>query len=205
LNLDFEASGNVRLTSLLDLIGATAQVVQRGVVTAVTVTSPFAEDPNSMQSYLPQLLENLTTIASPSIPGRININQAPRELLMGIPNMDGILLEQIISYRDIQVGINKPEQTLETWLLGQGFIDLAKMKQLMPLITTGGDVYRARVVGYFDSGGPISRLEVIIDASQSPPAVRRRWELDELGQDTAYSVENLGGAPDAAPATPSVQ
>jgi len=48
------------------------------------------------------------------------------------------------------------------------------MKQLLPFITAGGDVYRARVVGFFDAAGPLARQEVIIDATQRPAVVRRR-------------------------------
>jgi hypothetical protein len=46
------------------------------------------------------------------------------------------------------------------------------------------------VVGFFDEEGPADRLEVVIDATQTPPMVRRRWELKELGP--GYSREVLG-------------
>ena len=64
------------------------------------------------------------------------------------------------------------------------------MKKLMALVTTGGSVYRAQVVGFFDAEGPADRLEVVIDATETPPIVRRRWELRELGP--GYSLEVLG-------------
>jgi len=166
---------------------------QSGQENLIIVEAAFSEDPTAMQTYLPLLMDNLAVNTAPMIPGRLNVNQAPRRLLMGIPGMDSILLEQIIGSRDVQLGMLQPQQVHETWLLTQGYVDLEKMKQLLPLITSGGDVYRARVVGFYDAEGPIARLEAVIDATVRPPVVRRRWELEELGQDaTAYSPENLG-------------
>jgi hypothetical protein len=64
------------------------------------------------------------------------------------------------------------------------------MKKLMSLVTTGGSVYRAQVIGFYDEAGSADRLEVLIDATQKPPAVRRRWSLRTLGP--GYSAEVLG-------------
>ena len=67
---------------------------------------------------------------------------------------------------------------------------LATMKKLMPLVTAQGNVYRAQVVGFFDEDGPADRLEVVIDKTQSPPVIRRRWSLRKLGP--GYTPEVLG-------------
>ena len=65
------------------------------------------------------------------------------------------------------------------------------MKKLMSLVTSGGSVYRAQVVGFFDKGGPAERVEVLIDAvEKSRLSVRRRWNLRELGP--GYTPEILG-------------
>jgi hypothetical protein len=143
-----------------------------------------------MQRYLPKLMDNLAVNAAPTIPGRININQAPRRLLSGVPGLTSTAVDQIIANRDITLGQQRPEQVHETWLLTDGIVELDEMKKLMALVTTGGNVYRAQVVGFFDEEGPADRLEVLIDATQSPPVVRRRWELRELGP--GYSREVLG-------------
>ena len=47
--------------------------------------SPFTADPSTMDSYLPQLLDNVTANSNKVIPGRININQASQVVLQGIP------------------------------------------------------------------------------------------------------------------------
>lgn len=154
------------------------------------VSAAFADQPGAMQRYLPKLMDNLAVNAAPSIPGRLNINQAPRQLLAGIPGLTGTAVDQIISNRDVTLGQQRPEQVHETWLLSDGIVELQQMKKLMALVTTKGSVYRAQVVGFFDAEGPGDRIEVIIDATQKPPVVRRRWELRELGP--GYSREVLG-------------
>ena len=159
------------------------------------VNAAFADDSAAMQSYLKKLMDNLTVIDAPTIPGRLNINQAHRRLLTGIPGLNATQIDQIIANRDVTLGRQRPEQRDETWLLTDGIVDLDEMKRLMAFVTTGGSVYRAQVVGFFDAEGPADRLEVVIDATQSPPIVRRRWELRELGP--GYSLEVLGATQDA--------
>jgi hypothetical protein len=154
------------------------------------VKGVFADEPGAMQNYLTKLMDNLAVNAAPSIPGRLNINQAPRSLLAGVPGLTPTAVEQIIGERDITLGQQRPEQVHETWLLENGIVKLEEMKKLMPLVTTGGSVYRAQVVGFFDAEGAADRLEVVIDATKTPPIVRRRWELKELGP--GYTPEVLG-------------
>jgi len=139
-------------------------------------------------------MDHLTVNPQPTIPGRLNVNQAPRRLLSGIPYLSAAAIDQIVSNRDVTLGQQRPNQTHETWLLTDGIVDLETMKKLMPLVTTGGSVYRAQVVGFFDAEGPADRLEVVLDATQKPPLVRRRWELRELG--SGFSLEMLGGQPE---------
>jgi type II secretory pathway component PulK len=154
------------------------------------VKAEFPDDPSAMDSYLPKLMENISVNPAETIPGRLNINQAPRLLLAGIPGLTSVEIDQIISNRDVTLGMVRPEQTYETWLLTEGIVELDTMKRLMALVTAGGSVYRAQVVGFFDAEGAADRLEVVIDATQLPPVVRRRWELRELGP--GYSPETLG-------------
>jgi hypothetical protein len=198
VQIDVTQTGNVRLTSILDLIGATATAVPLNETQAVGVINPFTEDTGLMQQYLPLLSEHIAVNAAPTIPGRLNINQAPRQLLVGIPGMNEALLQQIISMRDMTLGTQQSTQIYDTWPLMMGLIDLATMKQLLPIITSGGDVYRARIVGYYDGGGPVSRIEFVIDATKRPPIITRRWELDNMGQDAGYFPENLGAVTESA-------
>jgi hypothetical protein len=244
VQVDLKQKGNVRLNSILDLIGVRTRIAkpsqssgssdgkrtdtrtdsgknnngksgdksgggqQQGSQSGgesggsndknsrVIIEAAFPNDKSSMQTYLPKLMDNLAVNAAPSIPGRLNINQAPRALLLGVPGMTSDMVDQIIAKRDVTMGPQHPEQKYETWLLANDIVDLATMKKLIPLITGGGSVYRAQIVGGFfsDSQAPIHRLEVVIDGTTSAPIVRRRWDLPDLGR--GYKPEILGAEAD---------
>ncbi len=163
----------------------------------VVIEPAFPNDKSAMATYLPKLMDNLAVNAAPSIPGRLNINQAPCALLAGIPGLTPDKVDQIISQRDVTMGTQRPEQKYETWLLTSDVVDLPTMKQLIPLVTGGGNVYRAQVVGgFFVPDGPVYRLEVLIDATKSPAIVRRRWDLTDLGR--GFTPEVLGAEADDA-------
>lgn len=213
IELDFTQPGRQKLNTILDLIGARTRIAkpaagqnnqnqsqgQNGGVgrgggggndSRIVVDAVFPEERGSMDSYLTKLMDNVAVNAAPTIPGRLNINQAPRRLLMGVPGLDSTAVDRIIAERDITLGQQRPEQNHETWLLTDEIVELDAMKKLMAVVTTGGSVYRAQVVGFFDAEGPADRLEVVVDATKKPAVVRRRWELRELGQ--GYPPEVLG-------------
>ncbi len=84
-----------------------------------------------------------------------------------------------------------------TWLLGDGLVDTEEMKALLPYLTGGGDVYRAQVVGFFDDRGPVSRAEVVIDATSVPPRQVYYKDLRLLGR--GYSIDTLRGTTAGVP------
>ena len=175
------------LTSVLDLIGATVEVplpnssagpqgeqggqAQPQQPKTIRLKSPFTDDPGAMAEYLPKLMDAATVETAETIPGRININQASRTVLMCIPEMTTDIVDQIISKRVMDPASDDESHHYETWLLGEGIVPLKTMKTLMPFITAGGSVYRAQVIGTLEGGGPSERLEVILDAGKRPTAV----------------------------------
>jgi DNA uptake protein ComE-like DNA-binding protein len=131
--------------------------------------SPLTEDGGSLGTYLPQLLDNATTQSgSKSIAGRININQAPRLILMCVPGITSEIADQIIGNRVLDPLTAPDDQRYEVWPLIEGLVPLKTMKALQPYVTAGGHVYRAQVIGFFDKGGPVGRLEVVFDSTQHP-------------------------------------
>jgi hypothetical protein len=77
------------------------------------------------------------------------------------------------------------------WLLMEGLVDLPTMRKLDPYLTARGDVYRIQVVGFFDRGGPVSRVEAILDATADVTKVLFMRDLTDLGR--GYSQTMLGG------------
>ena len=120
------------------------------------------------------------------MPGRININECPAELLYGIPLLPEETVEAILETRDINS--DDLNRQFETWPLVEGLVTLDEMRQLIPLVTCGGDVFRAQVVGYYEQSGASHRAEVIIDATTVNPKIVLWRDLSHLGRGFDLSV-----------------
>jgi len=140
-------------------------------------------------------MESLTIYEGLSVPGRINIRQAPRAVLAGIPGIgdNEELLQEIIDYREIDLddpAFLDRSRKYETFLLSEGMVDYETMKTLMPYICAGGSVYRAEIVGYFGDGRGTSRAEMVFDTTSPVPQILM-WRSKSHLQ-TGYSIEALG-------------
>ncbi|TWT70278.1 type II secretion system minor pseudopilin [Crateriforma conspicua] len=184
--LDLSGGGSNQLGQVLDLIGSTVSIGQGD--SAVTYQSPFAEDPISMALYMPLLMDALTTQDSYVTPGRINLNECPAELLYGIPLLDSETVDLILEYRAEET--DDVNRHFETWPLVAGLITLDQMKILQPLLTGGGDVYSAQIVGYFENSGAFHRTDVVIDATTVNPKIVAQRDLSHLGR--GFDLTTLG-------------
>ncbi|MFO0871594.1 MAG: type II secretion system protein GspK [Pirellulales bacterium] len=189
LEIDFNRAGNTKFGQVLDLIGSQVQV-QGGQGGNQLFSSPFSSDLLAMGTYLPVLLDNLSASDTPVLPGRLNVNQAPKTLLQAVPGMTEEILNEILSRRTPEPDVNQPLRRHEAWLLAEGIVTLQEMKSLTPFLCGGGDVYRAQVVGYFQGGQAASRAEVVLDATESPTRVLLWRDLSHLGR--GYALETLG-------------
>ena len=177
---------SVTLSQVLDLVDATIEVDLNGEPTKYI--SPFTSDPAAMAIYMPVLMDKLTTVQGPAIPGRISVNDCPRAILLGIPSMTPEIVDAIIEARAEQS--DSENRKFESWLVVEGHITIDQMRTLAPLITGGGSVYRAQIVGYFEQGPAFCRAEVIIDSSGDVPVVRMYRRMDHLGR--GFSMPILG-------------
>ena len=108
---------------------------------------------------------------------------------LAVPGLTEEIVDQIIALREV----SSPTDTSRahpTWPLAEGILTLDQMKQLLPFVTTRGDVYRAQVVGYYDGGGVSARSEVIIDATIPQPRLLFWRQLGYLGR--GYPLDMLG-------------
>ena len=173
------------------------------------VASPLDDEPRHMRDYLPRLLDAVTTDPVPILRGRINVNLAPRAVLMAVPGMDESTVQQILAAREARNRGDESDRRYPTWLVTEGAVRLDKMKELLPYLTCGGEVYRAQVVGFFDAGGPFARVDVVLDATVTPPRQVYYKDLRLLGR--GYSLETLGAEPpgnqvqDSGPTTRSLE
>jgi uncharacterized membrane protein YgcG len=182
--IDITAGGSYKIDSIWVLFGSTATVAVNGATQ--TLKSPWPSDPSQLKAALPALLDALSTTNDEYLDGRININQARREILMGVPGLTEELVEQIILAQKLDAnGQPSPEviqqHTTTGWLYFEGLVDFDTMQSLDPYFTARGDVYRAQVFGFFDGGGPVTRLEAMVDGTQKPPRIIFQRDLNDLG------------------------
>lgn len=203
LQLDLSQPPQASFGQVLDLIGATVTIQQGGQggnnQQSTVINSPFQNDVLSMATYMTSLMDNCSVSDSESIPGRINVNEAARELLLGIPAVDAAsgelimseeLVDQIVELRASVTEDNAVARSNESWLLSEAVVNLEQMKALMPFVCGGGDVFRCQIVGYFQGGGPSSRAEVVFDATSTEPRELFWRDISHLGR--GYALETLG-------------
>lgn len=196
VNIDFNSPAAYTVTSLLDLVGTDVEVTQANQTNKQTIKSIFSDDPLQAGSYLPELMDNLTIYEGGVIPGRLNINQAPRALLEALPGMPLEVVERLIANRDFELDPARPDRKHATWLLAEGYLTLEEMRQIEPYVTGAGDVYRAQAIGFYDAEGPRRRLEAVIDNTSDAPLILMQQDLSPLGGGPGEL--DLGAEPDMA-------
>lgn len=188
---DFTKTARYKFSTLLDLVGAKTSATVEGDVQVLV--SPIVGEPLTLSTVLEGLFDTLTTESEPVIRGRVNLNQAPREVLLGIPNMTEEQIDQILMLRYPEPTDEMPGSKYPTWLLTSAVVTLDEMKELLPYLTCRGGVYRAQVIGYFDAAGPAARAEVLFDTTSGTPR-RLLWkELTPLGR--GFGPATLGVQP----------
>lgn len=196
--IDLTNGGQQQINSLYDLVGVEVEIEIDG--TQTTLESPWAEDAAAMRTYWPEVTGLLATRADQFLEGRININEAPYEVLVGLPGMteelaSAIAGSQMMSSTGESLSGQVSDRATTAWLFYNGWTDLATLRKLDPYITSRGDVFRVQAIGYYDDGGPFCRVEAIIDGTRPRPAVLMSRDLTELGR--AYPLRAL--APETSP------
>jgi hypothetical protein len=188
--IDLTIAAEKEITQILELIGLSLEGPP-----AVDGEDPIIIDSPwpaiGFGAYIDHLMDNSSTNDNPTIPGRLNINAAPRTLLKGVPGLSSEAIDRIVQERFTDPSQDTSNYTRhETWLVKNLIVTLEEMKLLQPFITGNGDVYRAQIIGYYEGGKASSRAEVVIDSTTVTPRVRLWRDLSHLGR--GYPLEVLG-------------
>lgn len=195
---DLNGRARYRFTSVLDLLGATIEIRANDEArTPHTVRSPLKTSRQVIRETLPTLLDYVSIGSDPVIRGRVNLLEASEEVLMAVPGMTEGLARRIKTQRQAASAGGDESRRHPTWLLADGLVDLEQMKKLLPYVTCGGDVYRGQVVGFFDDQGPVSRAEVVIDATSAPARQVYYKDLRLLGR--GFAIDTLRGTTAGVP------
>lgn len=200
---NFEAQAKTDISTMLDLIDATVSVPGEEDEPPQVVESPWQDDPGTYQQKFATLLDVATVVPGERIAGRININQASWPVLLTIPGMTETIADQILASRDPAADLLLGDQRHPTWLIAEGLVTLAELKPMFPYMTTGGDVFRCQVVGFFDAGTARSRVEVLLGRSSEQTLLLEWRDLSRLGPGFSRNVLSSFVVPeDISPAEP---
>ncbi len=198
---DFGKAPVFNFRSPLDLAGAV--VVLPSIVTSPssttpssavmrTLRNPFSSDLSSVRNYVGMVLDDVTVDASPVAEGRIDVSEAPIEVLAGVPGLELALAQRIVQQRSRSLDTSSKTQELGTiaWLID--VIDLAKLKELEPYLTCRSDVYSVQAIGYRDNQSAVHRTTATIDAREYPTQLRNRkvWHPWDRG----FPIEQLANS-----------
>ncbi|MBM4000812.1 MAG: general secretion pathway protein GspK [Planctomycetes bacterium] len=205
ITVDFSRPASRWIRSPLDLLDTSVSLTYHGKL--VRAASPFTSEPMAMRTQLPDWLDRTTVSSAPVLTGRVNINRAPREVLLALPGMDEGIVERLMAARSMS-GSGNAEHDHVAWPLTEGVVDLPTMRRLFSFINVGGDVFRGTFWGRAARGALPYRAEVVLDATDRVARLAYfrestepgRWppgESDEGGfeRDDDGSPRGAAGAP----------
>ena len=205
--VDLSGQAAYQFSSPLDVVDAhvaipdPSQQDSSGQPRSTLYASPFSTQQGSSLEELVIFCDGTTIDTEPRQTGRINIQQAPREVLLGIPGLPPEAVDRLLSSRT-QSRQDSTTRLHPVWLLVEGIVDLPTMKKLLPWMNTGGDVIRAEILAYYDQDSPWMRQEIVLDGTrEGVPAVYYR-DLRRMG--LGFRWEQLAresSLPDAATPT----
>lgn len=151
--------------------------------------SPYSSDTSRVSAWLDNWLDQVSVDSTERIRGRVNVNLAPREVLMAVPGLSESLVEQIVSLRESRLPTNEGVARHAAWLWTEGLVTLEQMKPLLDELTGQGDIWEAQVVGFWPEGGPAVRVFMVLDGTTRP--ARRLYWKDLRFYGTGYSLQIL--------------
>jgi hypothetical protein len=190
---DWNMPPRYQFRSLLDLVDASLQIPGAAGASPAqtkTIASPFISGNGDNSNYLVRLLDDCSIDRSVYYEGRIDIWDAPWEVLMAIPSMDDATASRIVTARSDE-SIKVQSAGTIAWLLQRSIVTLEKAKELEPFITARSDVYTVQVVGYRDERSPVFRCTMTIDGCQRPskPQDLKTWHAWDAG----FNLVSLDG------------
>jgi type II secretory pathway component PulK len=174
-----------RISSVYSLINAQVNIPTGTGANAktITMTSPLS-DPSQQAQLLPMLFDSTTTSQATDLPPRVNVLTASQTVLQALPGLSDADVQNILEQRPDPTANTTPDAVYQTpaWLLTQANLSVTTLQSLENYITSRSQVYRFQVVGYFEGGGPVSRVEAIVDANNGRPRIVYKRDLSALGK-----------------------
>jgi DNA uptake protein ComE-like DNA-binding protein len=108
------------------------------------------------------IFDEVTVAEKKEIPGLVNINTAPMEVLVCLPGMSDRLAEEVISRRGAdQTAFKSPAE-----LASIEGMNLDTLSKLLPVVTVQSYAFEARTVGYLPRSKAYAEVHAVIDRGE---------------------------------------
>jgi len=124
-----------------------------------------------------QIADRLTTSSETTLPGLVNVNTAPKEVLLCLPGLEETDVDAMLSYRST----NSASEDLNTIAWVTEVLDQTKATGMGQYITVHSNQYSADIVAVSGNGRAYKRYKAVIDTQKSPPRVIYWKELTHFG------------------------
>ena len=121
------------------------------------------------------IADRLTTSSAQTLPGLVNVNAAPKEVLMCLPGLEESDVEELLSYRTA----NSEELTSIAW--AAQVLDRAKGVGIGSYITVRSYQYSADIVCLSGNGRAYKRYKAVFDTQGTTPRVVYWKTLTDFG------------------------
>jgi len=121
------------------------------------------------------IADRLTTSSAQTLPGLVNVDAAPKEVLMCLPGLEESDVEALLSYRSA----NSDKLTSIAWVTE--VLDRAKAVGIGSYITVRSYQYSADIVCLSGNGRAYKRYKAVIDMQGSSPRVVYWKTLTDFG------------------------
>ena len=122
-----------------------------------------------------RIIDRLTTTDDEKISGRININTAPEEVLLCLPQLEQKDVDDLINKR------SKADDELDSILWVTKVLNREKAEAIGPFITVHSYQYSADIVAASADGRAFCRYYVVIDTAQGTPRMVYKQSLHQFG------------------------
>jgi type II secretory pathway component PulK len=133
-----------------------------------------------LKSALPMMLDKLTAKSNHELNPRINVNTCPGTLLSVLP---GVTAEDVSNSLSVRTTLdpNSAEYKTGAWLVTQAAMNPLIFQQIETYVGGYTQTYRIQSIGYFAQGGPVARVEAVIDINGGQPRILYYRDLTDLG------------------------
>jgi len=140
---------------------------------------------------LAAVMDRLTTQAadrSKTLPGLVNVNTAPAEVLATLPGLDGGVAQEIV---DARRDLDPAVKSTVAWLYTQNLLSAEAFKEVAPYLTARSMQYSLRCVGFGVPCGRYRVLEAVVDMGGVVPRVIYLRDVSRLGLPFALDAESM--------------